>query len=330
VNCFAGANRIQTFMDNKMKLLIAFDGSRFAEAAIDDLGRAGLPDAGEAVVMSVTDVWELPEIIDRVTPRVGKPTPVNIELIGRHLQEVIERTSVIAESAAARVRDMLPGWDVKTEACTGKAAVELIRFSDKWSPDLMVLGSHGRGFVGRALLGSVSLKALHESRCSVRISRESVATSDGVLRILVAVDGSANADLAVETAVGRNWPEKTEFRIITADDDVPSRPETSVLDEVPEGKEDSDEAKVWVDRVLKGPYRELTSAGLSVSQACRWGDARRVILDEAESWNADCIFMGARGLGRFKRLLLGSVSETVAVRANCSVEIVRMPDAKQP
>jgi nucleotide-binding universal stress UspA family protein len=317
-------------MDNKMKLLVAFDGSRFAEAAIDDLGRAGLPESGEAVVISVTDAWELPEIIDRVTPRVGRQTPANIELIGRHLQEVIERTAIIAESAAARVRDMLPGWDVRAEACTGKAAVELIRFSDEWSPDLMILGSHGRGFVGRALLGSVSLKVLHESRCSVRISRESVATSDGVLRILVAVDGSENADLAVETVVGRNWPEKAEFRIVTADDDPSSRPETAVLDAVPEGKEDSDEAKAWVERVLKGPYKKLTSAGLDVSQACRWGDARRVILDEAEGWNADCIFMGARGLGRFKRLLLGSVSETVAARANCSVEIVKMPDAKHP
>ena len=41
----------------QMKLLIAYDGSRCAEAAIDDLNRAGLPESGEGVVISVAEVW---------------------------------------------------------------------------------------------------------------------------------------------------------------------------------------------------------------------------------------------------------------------------------
>lgn len=40
-----------------MKLLIAYDGSKCAEAAIDDLTRAGLPPANEAVVVSIAEVW---------------------------------------------------------------------------------------------------------------------------------------------------------------------------------------------------------------------------------------------------------------------------------
>jgi hypothetical protein len=38
---------------------------------------------------------------------------------------------------------------------------------------------------------------------------------------------------------------------------------------------------------------------------------------------ADCIFVGARGLSRFERFRLGSVSAATAARAHCSVEIVR-------
>ena len=48
-----------------------------------------------------------------------------------------------------------------------------------------------------------------------------------------------------------------------------------------------------------------------------------MILHEAGEWNADTIFVGARGIGRLKRFLLGSVSSAVAAHADCSVEVVR-------
>ena len=52
-------------------------------------------------------------------------------------------------------------------------------------------------------------------------------------------------------------------------------------------------------------------------------EPKRLLLSEAESHDADCIFVGARGLSRFERLLLGSVSTAVVTRAHCSVEVVR-------
>lgn len=309
-----------------MKLLIAYDGSAFADAAIDDLTRAGLPSAAEAVVISITDAWELPEIVDRVAAEGGRVSKENTEVIQNHLQQVIANTAVLAESAVARLKTNFPGWDVRAEPKTGKPAWEIIKYADGWEPDLLVLGSHGRGFVGRTVLGSVSMKVLHEARCSVRIAREGRPDNSGPHRILVAVDGSENADLCVDTVISRTWSENTEFRIITADDDPASRPEISILDAVPEGFEDSEEAKQWMDRVITGPGRKMKNAGLNTSQFCRWGDARSVILDEAEDWRADTIFIGARGLSRFKRLLIGSVSATVAAKAKCTVEVVRKAD----
>ena len=43
-------------MKQRMKILIGYDGSGCAEAALDDLQKAGLPPAVEALVMSVTEV----------------------------------------------------------------------------------------------------------------------------------------------------------------------------------------------------------------------------------------------------------------------------------
>ncbi|MBA2378199.1 MAG: universal stress protein [Blastocatellia bacterium] len=310
-------------MQKSTKILIAYDGSDFSDAALADLDRAGIPDDAEAVLLSVADAGDPPGLTDRAVPETGKVPMQSAETIRQHLHEMIEQTRVTAESAADRIRGMFPSWNVSARAVTGSPAAELIKTADEWKADVIVVGSHGRGFLGRAVLGSVSMKVLHEAACSVRIARASVSAPGSPTRVLIAVDGSPNADLALDHVLERTWPESTEFRLITADNDPGSRPETSVLDMVPEGKEDSPEAKAWVDRVLRGPSRKIKSAGLNVSQACRWGDAADVILNEATGWKADSIFVGARGLGRFHRLMIGSVSGAVAAKAKCSVEVVR-------
>jgi nucleotide-binding universal stress UspA family protein len=61
----------------------------------------------------------------------------------------------------------------------------------------------------------------------------------------------------------------------------------------------------------------------------RKGNPKSVLVEEAESWGADCVFVGARGMRGVGHLLMGSVSAAVAARAHCSVEVVR-PAGKRP
>jgi nucleotide-binding universal stress UspA family protein len=68
---------------------------------------------------------------------------------------------------------------------------------------------------------------------------------------------------------------------------------------------------------------ELREVGLSATIVVRVGDPKRVLLEEAEEWGADCDFPGARGHSRIDKILIGSVSAAVAARAHCSVEVVR-------
>jgi len=63
--------------------------------------------------------------------------------------------------------------------------------------------------------------------------------------------------------------------------------------------------------------------GLDTAVMIRRGKPADEIVDEAESWGADCIFVGAKGVRGIERLLLGSVSSAVSSRAGCSVEVVR-------
>ncbi len=305
-------------MTEKYKVLVGYDGSECADAAIDDLTRAGLPDETELIVLSVSDVWELP-----VGPAPIPPTPQDLEAVDQYLAEALNDARLLAEEAAGRIRTAFPSWAVTSEARSGAAAWEIIECSDEWKANLIVMGSHGRSAIARVVLGSVSQKVLHEALCPVRIARKRTANDDSPPRILIAVDGSEFAETAVKAVACRNWPTGTEFRLITADDDPGSRPEVSLIDYVQEGREDSDDAKAWIKRVLETPEQILKDAGLRSSQFVRWGDARLIILTEADMWKADSIFMGARGIGRFRRFLLGSVSSAVAAKAKCSVEIIR-------
>ena len=141
-------------------------------------------------------------------------------------------------------------------------------------------------------------------------------------RTSAASDGSEYAEKAVRAVAARRWSPKAKFRIITADDDPFLRPEVSLIDDVPEGRKDSPAAKEWIERVVESPARILKSAGLDSEQFIRWGETRQIIPDEAEAGRR-CIFLGARGLGRFRRFLFGSVASAIAAKARCSVEIIR-------
>jgi nucleotide-binding universal stress UspA family protein len=67
----------------------------------------------------------------------------------------------------------------------------------------------------------------------------------------------------------------------------------------------------------------LREAGLQVTSLIEEEDPKLLLIAEAERWKADSIFVGARGLNRIERFLLGSVSTAVVSRAHCSVEVAR-------
>lgn len=71
----------------------------------------------------------------------------------------------------------------------------------------------------------------------------------------------------------------------------------------------------------------LAKVGLNVSSEVMKPEdtPAHSILSAAEAWNAELIVMGSHGRRGFDRLVLGSVSETVALHAKCSVEVIRKP-----
>jgi nucleotide-binding universal stress UspA family protein len=79
------------------------------------------------------------------------------------------------------------------------------------------------------------------------------------------------------------------------------------------------------DEAVSSAEKVLASAGLNTSGAVLAGNPKNVILEEAKKWDADLIVVGSHGRRGFKRFMLGSVSEAVAMNAHCSVVVVRDP-----
>ena len=287
-----------------MRLMIAYDGSSCADAALDDLRRAGLPDEAEAMLITITETW--------------LPPPSGLELLMPGLvtsiNERAEETRLLLGRATERLKNRFPGWEVITIADTGSPAATLLHHAEQWNPDMIVVGSHGFSKVQRFFIGSVSQRMAADAHCSVRIARGRLEEiEEAPVRIVVGVDGSIDSDMTIYVVAHRHWPPGTEVRLVTSIGPLVSTHSVVTYDE----------EKEMVEKMHGHAAEKLREAGLAVSSVMSFEDPKHAVVNEAESWGADCIFVGSRGLGRLGRFLLGSVSGAIAARAHCSVEIVR-------
>ena len=305
-----------------MKILLAYDGSECADAAIQDLKRAGLNDEVEVLVMSVADVFVPDPINDNDFPTY---VPTAVRRAHEHGRNELEQAGVLAGRASEQIRSLFPNWRVSYQAEADSPAWALILRADEWKPDLIVMGARGLSvFGGRVIFGSVSQRVLYEARCSVRIARGPGRNTDRPIRILIGVDNSPDSNAAVAAVCNRNWPAGTEVGLLVVVDTVmpvvPNPSEPAVMKWIEVGDENR-----WdeVREIFEPSAQELRNAGLHAEVLIRRGNPADQILEEAHTWGADCIFVGAKGTRGIDRLLLGSVSSAVSARAHCSVEVVR-------
>ena len=133
------------------------------------------------------------------------------------------------------------------------------------------------------------------------------------LRVLVATDGSRDAQAAIATTLHFPWPARTRVRVISARR-TGAEYRRSIL----------------LTALDRGAEKAAESARRTLSR--RWPDVEIEVLDktpvegilgEAERFQADVIVVGWRGHGAVRRLLMGSVSRGVVRGSKCAVLVVR-------
>jgi len=295
-----------------MKILIAYDGSSYADAAIDDLQRAGLPSEADAIVLSAVE-WPLQ------APRSWGMVETGFSA---ELEQHIKAAERLAEQGRDRLTKYFPEWRIQAAAApAGHASTAILDKANAWSADLIVAGTHGRSALGRVLLGSVSLKLVREAPCSVRIAR--AGKTDGPIRILIGDDGSDQAEAVVSEVARRSWPAGTEARLVAVHQILVTTSPDSIAINPGLYEQINEEEHFRLKDVIKRDAAKFASSGVVVSGILNEGDPREELLREARDWDASTIFIGARGMGRVERILLGSVSAHMVAHAPCSVEVVR-------
>lgn len=294
-----------------MKVLLAIDSSTASQHVISTATIRPWPSGTIFCVMSVVDMgrWE------------GLPT-------------LVEDAKHEAQSLVNGATDKLTqsGHKVFSEVQLGFPKKAIPEYAKQWAAELVMVGSHGQSALTRFFLGSVAHAILRTSTCSVEIVRSSPAPpslSHG-MKILLATDGSECSAKAVYSVANRPWPAKCQIGIISVVQLLTLKNQTTaspLCSDYPTSLLESvwKEARTRAEDAVTDARKTLSAAGLNVwdGEATPVGEPRSFILDAAKAWGADLIVLGSHGRHGLDRLLMGSVAESVALHAHCSVEIIR-------
>ena len=140
-------------------------------------------------------------------------------------------------------------------------------------------------------------------------------------RLLVAVDGSANAELALTAAVTAARRDNATITLITVGPDLAMSPATwsvPIACTLDQSEIDKDACKRLDETIVRIP------ADIAVHTIYRRGKAGPEIIKAAKEGDYDAIIVGARGVGRVGAML-GSVSSYVLHHADIAVFVAHAP-----
>lgn len=142
--------------------MIATDGSDFSKKAAEKACEMfGERKDAEFLVVSVFEDAPIP---------ASEPFTMSPE----YYQQILDLTRQQVEKHAGEARELIESLvkeaRVSVDILRGKPSARIVERAESWGADLVVVGSHGRGFWGR-LLGSVSNSVVNHASCSVLVVR---------------------------------------------------------------------------------------------------------------------------------------------------------------
>jgi len=296
-----------------MEVLISIDCSKASQCVLDEVVARPWPPSTQFTVLHVVDVSRFEEL-----PAL--------------LEDARSEGTALVQGAADQLRGA--GLKVSTQLLSGTPRHAIASHAKQFGADLVMVGSHGRGAIARFLLGSVARGVLRTAPCSVEVVRPNgsgAPRSSHPLKILLATDGSEFSAAAAKSVASRPWPAGSAIKMLSVEELPIALPNqwsasslsaiypSSLVDELMENaRTRAQEARTAAQAILAHSALRLAENG-----SAPVGDARLVILDQATEWGADLIVLGSHGRRGLDRLLMGSVSESVAIHAHCSVEVIR-------
>jgi nucleotide-binding universal stress UspA family protein len=298
-----------------MKVLLGIDASNASQHVLAEVANRPWPVPTTFAVVHVVDMYGLTRV-----PGL--------------MQESHRQGLALVQAAAEKLRRA--DRQASIEVLFGTPRREIAEYARRWNADLIMVGSRGQGALARFLMGSVAQGVLHTAPCSVEIVRPQASGLSGptrAMKILLATDGSEFSIAALGSVASRPWPEGSEIKLLSVEELPAVLPNqmtasslsamypASLLEELLAAARTHAEEAVENARIV---FRRSNLRVVKEGNCYPLGDARMLILDEAKEWKADLIVLGSHGRRGLDRLLMGSVAESVAVHAHCSVEVIRL------
>jgi len=288
------------------KILLATDGSPSSQDATEAAAQVAKVFGSEVTILFAVPTFSMPP-----TPRGGYPP----ELM-RKGEDVVARVGEILRKAGVKSKGEYP-------QARGSVVETIVEYATEQKVDLIVMGTRGLGGFKRVTLGSVSSAVAVHAPSATLVVRPGKAM---VRRILVAIDGSENAQRALEAAIDLAKGLKAELQIghiafVPAVSWAAGMPASTVpIYRIEEAAERAGK------QLLSKAVRFARDAGVAnpgEEMVTKLGSPAQGIVELADKGDADVVVLGTRGLGTFKKLLMGSVANSVLHYANCSVLVVK-------
>jgi nucleotide-binding universal stress UspA family protein len=306
-----------------VRVLVGYDGSAAADAAVSTAGRLLAGASGRLLTVvdvppSVAEVEALGVALDRAT------IERDVEAFSREMieaaREIAARGTALANSAGLR----LEHHTALREDATWQT---ILAVADADDADVIVCGSRGRGGIARSLLGSTSTSVLHHATRPVLVVPAEAAAGDGPA--VIAYDGSAGARAAV-AAAGRLLPERRVLIVHVWYSAIRHTLSGRALAHGP--IQDlrafsADYEQLFADAaaaVVEEGVALAREAGLDAFGRALESDAGawRALAEAADDAHAAVIVSGSRGRGSVAATVLGSVSSGLVHNAQVPALVV--------
>jgi nucleotide-binding universal stress UspA family protein len=298
------------------QILVPLDGSETATAA--------LPHAA-ALARGLGRSLALLRVIPSVGTLERMVWPTGVALanpIG--LEETLAQARADLRACAAPWQ--AAGLPVTTEVRQGDPATTILACAEQRpGVDLIAMTTHGRGGVGRWLLGSVAERVLAHTPVPLLLGRAPAEATPpppvAYRTILVPLDGSVAAELALGEAerVAQATGASLLLLSVTLSPTMIAAIGMDALWLTTAFAQQDQELAAALDATA----RRVTAPGLVVRTAIRTGDPATEILAACAEEHADLIVMSTQGRSGLDRVLLGSVALKVVRHASLPVLLVR-------
>ena len=263
--------------------------------------------AQREVELQIVHAWQMPLLGEVPDPLVLERIPYE-----RAAQELLD-------AAVTRVRVLMPSLSVRPRLVRGAATGALLEAAATAS--VLVLGSHGRGWIGTAVVGSVSQQCVsHASVPVIVVPPHDDPTADHG-RVVVGVDGSDGSYGALRFGMEEATRRRAQLDVVHVWHQVePIGPLAAQAWAYRASAETAGKELVDAMTARLRPASASHPGPKSIERISMEGYPSRALVSCAQG--ADLLVVGARGRGGFTGLLLGSVSLRCLHHAPCPIAVV--------